>query len=283
MKNSRFTLFLLAVCLGILSLPERPVSAFQVSSVNDLWIDLRMGAPLIPLYNEVARESDIARVDDPAQIGQLLATENGRRMVVFKSLAEAETSLPQIASEIDVIGYNFEANSATPSGELADPLESIRAVRDLADEYDLRVAFGPDHDLALAHGVDMAPYVDIFVLQVQRQQTNPQVVKAFVQPLIPQLREANPDLEVSVQVRTEGDTDQIIELLDSLKADLDGVSILTSPDTVETAEALVRGLRAPETPFMIMVEEQPPWLYLALGVLLGVAGSFLYKRWRKKT
>jgi hypothetical protein len=68
-------------------------------------------------------------------------------------------------------------------------------------------------------------------------------VFAVVLPLTEQLHEANPDLEISVQVRTEGDVDAIVDLIKSIQDSLDGVSILTSPETVETAEALVTELR----------------------------------------
>lgn len=89
----------------------------------------------------------------------------------------------------------------------------------------------------------MAPYVDIFVLQIQQQQTNPPVVIDFIVPLVPQLREANATLQVSAQVRTEGDMGAIVQLLDGLEGYLDGVSILTSPQTVDVAEELVWMLR----------------------------------------
>jgi hypothetical protein len=91
--------------------------------------------------------------------------------------------------------------------------------------------------------VELAPYVDIFVLQVQRVQTDPQTVSEFVLPLAPKLRAANPDLQISIQVRTEGDVVAIADLVESLEGDLDGVSILTSPETVRVAEALVEELR----------------------------------------
>ena len=134
-----------------------------------------------------------------------------------------------------MIGYNLEHGPGTPAAEQADPLSSIQAMRELADSYGLQLAFGPDHDFALSHGVQLAPFVDMFVLQIQRQQTNPAVVADFVTPLVPQLRAANPALEISVQVRTEGDVPGIVALLDSLRAEIDGVSILTSPDTVDVA------------------------------------------------
>ena len=99
----------------------------------------------------------------------------------------------------------------------------------------------------MSDGVAMAPYVDLFVLQVQRAQTEPETVREFVVPLVHDLLAANPDLEISVQVRTEGDVKALADLLASLKPVLDGVSILTSQETVPVAEALVAELRAPIT------------------------------------
>ncbi len=66
----------------------------------------------------------------------------------------------------------------------------------------------------------------------------------FVLPLIKQVRQANPQITISVQVRSEGDVTAIVDLIDTLKADLNGVSILTSPETVSTAEALAAELRS---------------------------------------
>ena len=64
-------------------------------------------------------------------------------------------------------------------------------------------------------------------------------------PLVQELRRANPDVQISVQVRTEGDVTAIADLIESLESSLDGVSILTSEETVEIAEALVAELRPP--------------------------------------
>jgi hypothetical protein len=68
-------------------------------------------------------------------------------------------------------------------------------------------------------------------------------VKEFVLPMAEQIRRANPDAELSVQVRTEGDVDAIVALLADLEPELAGISILTSPETVETAVELVAALR----------------------------------------
>jgi hypothetical protein len=215
----------------------------QRDSEPDLWLDISLGPPLIDWFNEVARPDDIARIERIQQINLLDEITAGRKLVVFKSIEDAEEVLPHIADKIDIVGYNLENGQYNRPWEKANPVESVKRMQELADEYDLLLAFGPDHELAISDGVAVAPYVDIFVLQVQRVQTEPAKVSSFVWPLIPQLRRANPDLEVSVQVRTEGDVADIVDLIDDMKNQLDGVSILTSPETVDIAEALVSELQ----------------------------------------
>ena len=270
------TLFLLVQAAPIISAYSSAPQ--QAPSIEDLWMDMRIGPPLIPLFNQAARSDDIARVDHPSQVGQLSGIETGRKLVIFKSVAETEQLLPDMAGEIDIVGYNLEHGPATPAEEQADPVGSIKTMRELADQYELELALGPDHDFALSHGVEMAPFVDIFVMQIQRQQTNPQIVEEFVVPLVPKLREANPDLEISVQVRTEGDVQGIVELLDSLKADLDGVSILTSPDTVDVAEELVVSLRPYVTLTSKGIDQYAIYILLAVGALIVIAGIFIIRR-----
>lgn len=250
----------------------------QIAAIEDLWIDMRIGPPLVPLFNAAARENDIARVEHPSQIGQLNEIKNGRKMVIFKSVEETERLLPDMASEIDIIGYNLEHGPATPAGEQQDPVESIQKMRELADAYDLELAFGPDHDFALSHGVDIAPFVDIFVLQIQRQQTKPQIVAEFVEPIVPQLREANPDVEISVQVRTEGDVGAIVDLISSLSANLDGISILTSPETVDVAQELTIALRPnAATPWQRLGRYSTIIILAVVGLIL-LAGVLIYRR-----
>ncbi len=168
----------------------------------------------------------------------------GQRLVVFKSAADAREALPLLAGRMDILGYNLEHGPANPADEQADPIAGVKVMQELAHQYGLKLAMGPDRDFALEYGAALAPYVDMFVLQVQRVQTEPETVRAFVVPLAEELRKANPELQISVQVRTEGDVEQIADLLESLDGSIDGVSILTSPETIEIAKDLVRELRS---------------------------------------
>lgn len=210
-----------------------------------LWIDMSMGSQLVDIYNDYAGERDIARADHVSLVDLLDKVDVGHRLVVFKNAADVEELVPRLVGKMDIIGYNLESGPANRPDEQADPVGSIRRVRAVADQYGMQVAFGPDRAFALSHGVQMAPYADIFVLQVQRAQTEPQTVRDFVIPLVAQLRQANPNLEVSVQIRTEGDVMALADLLLSMQGSIDGVSILTNDETAMVAKDLVSELRLP--------------------------------------
>lgn len=209
-----------------------------------LWQDISLGPPLLEWFNGVARPDDIARIENIEQLALLEQVTAGRKLVIFKSVAEASQIVPQIADQIDIIGYNLEHAPVTPQAEQDDPVGSVAQLRQLADQYGLFLALGPDRTFALSHGPAMAPYVDIFVLQVQRVQNEPTTVRDFVLPLVPQLRATNPTIAITIQLRTEGDVTYLADLVDSLRGQLDGVSILTSPESVAVAEALVAELQA---------------------------------------
>jgi hypothetical protein len=119
-------------------------------------------------------------------------------------------------------------------------------MHELAHQSGKLLAIGPDRNFALNYGPQIAPYVDVFVIQVQRIQTEPDLVRAYVLPLAEELRRANPNIQITAQVRTEGDVVALVDMLESLGEALDGVSILTSPETTDIAEALVAELRSRE-------------------------------------
>lgn len=213
-----------------------------------LWLDLNIQPALIPWFNAIARPGDMARADQFSQVIWLNDVTVEPKVIVFKSAALAEQMVPRLAGKLQVLGYNLEHGPLNPADEQADPVDSIRRMRALADRYGLQLALGPDHDFALSHGAAMAPYVDIFVMQVQRVQTQPDVVREFVVPLAAEVRAANPNIATAIQIRTEGDVHALAQLVASLRDSIDGVSILTSRQTTDVAQALVVALRPGATP-----------------------------------
>jgi hypothetical protein len=253
-----------------------------------LWIDLNIQPGLIEWFDAVARPGDMAHVDQLHQIALLNEVAVEPKVVVFKSAALAEQLLPRIADKVQVLGYNLEHGPLNPLDEQADPVGSIQRMRALADRYGMQLALGSDHDFALSHGVALAPYVDIFIMQVQRVQDRPEMVHEFVVPMAEQVREANPAIATSIQIRTEGDVDALVDLVTSLRSSIDGVSILTSPQTTDFARALVAALR-PDAPQAAHAARAPTaaapaglWMGLAIGLVLGVAvASIGWQAWAR--
>lgn len=194
---------------------------------------------LLPWFNQVARPQDGGLIDRAQDVALLDAMTIGSKMVVFKSVDVAEDVVPQIADKFDVIGYNLEHGPLNPLDEQADPVGSVVRMRSLADEYGLDLALGPDHDFALSHGVEMAPYADSFAMQVQRVQSQPEMVREFVVPMAEAVRAANPAIKTSLQVRTDGQAEEIVALIDSVSESIDSVAILSNAETTETAMKLV--------------------------------------------
>lgn len=231
------------------------VGAQEEPALADLWIDLSIGPPLVELFNKRAQPQDIARVEHISQLDLLSEVTTGKKLVVFKSAADAIRLLPHIHDQIDIVGYNLEHGPANPVFEQENPLESIQRLREVTDEYGLELALGPDHRFAESDGVELAPYADYFILQVQKVQTDAGTVYDFVEPLISGVREANPDIQISLQIRTEGDVDDLLALLEPLQSEIDGISILTSEETLPVTEEIVGALRPKERVVVVPTAE----------------------------
>jgi uncharacterized protein YjbI with pentapeptide repeats len=226
--------------------PAHPETSTPIESPpqpHPLRLQINLVPGYAPQFNEMAQPDDIAHVDHVSDLKLLEEVRSGQRMAVFKSVALAEQLMPRLAGYVDLLGYNLEHGPTNPLEDQRDPVAAAQRMRALADQYGLHLAIGPDHDFVVSHGVEMAPFADQFILQVQRVQEQPQVVQSYVVSTSAALREANPALEIVVQVRTEGEVDDLAALLDPLRAHMDGVAILTSPQTTGVATALWARLR----------------------------------------
>ncbi|GIV80431.1 MAG: hypothetical protein KatS3mg050_4825 [Litorilinea sp.] len=233
--------------------PVQPITVRAQAGSGEtetLWVDVSLGPGMVDWFNRTARSDDIARIDHLNMLDLLDQITVGQTLVVFKSIQEAREILPSISHKVDIIGYNLENGPANLPGEKRDPVGSVRQMRELADRYGARLAVGPDHDFALNYGVAMATYADLVVLQVQRVQTDPETVGEFVLPLSAAMRQANPEVAISMQVAATGDMAAVAALIRSVAPHLDGVSILTDHKSAEVVSALMKELR--------MSREAPP-------------------------
>ena len=246
MRRTRLILVTTLVLSGLVApLIAQAARPQPVHGLDELWFSIRITPTMVDWFNQVARPDDVAAANfrEIALLDQVTA---GRKVVFFASAAEAESVMPTLVGRVDVIGYDLEHWPATPADEQADPVATVQRLRELTQKHGLALALGPDRRYVQDYGVEMAPYVDQFALQVQRLQGDPNALLDFTRPLVEDLRQANPDLSINIQLRTEGSVDQLIALVDSLKEDIDGVSILYNPETEDVAKEFVGRLRSGE-------------------------------------
>lgn len=196
-------------------------------------VEMGITAPEMAQYfQQHASAQDIARVDHPNDVGLISNITVGRKMVIFKSASQIQQFLSTNAGALDIVGYNLEPGQTHDASELANPVAAAKAVRAIADKYGKLVAIGLTKSLTNQYAVAMAPYAHLWILQVQKAQNNPQEVAAWVLPMAKALRQANPSLQVFVQIRTDSDPKALRQLVDGLGTH---VSILTQRSDVQDA------------------------------------------------
>jgi len=210
--------------------------ALLPSTVNAQTRIIEMGitAPEMAQYfQQHAGAQDIARVDHPNDIGLISGISVGKKMAIFKTAAQIQQFLSSNANAIDIVGYNLEPGQANDANELANPVAAAQNVQAIARQYGKQVAIRLTHDLTLQYGVAMAPFADIWVLQIQKAQNDPQMASEFVNQMVPALMKANPAIKVFVQIRTDSQPAALASLVNRFSGV--HVSILTQKSDVQDA------------------------------------------------
>ncbi len=184
-------------------------------------------------FQQHAGPDDIARVDHPNDIGLISGITVGKKMVIFKSASQIQQFLASNANSLDIVGYNLEPGQTHDAAELAKPVAAAKNVQSMARQYGKQVAIGLTRSLALQYGAAMAPYADIWVLQIQKAQNDPAMASEFVNQMVPALQRANPNIVVFVQIRTDSSPAALASLVNGLSGV--HVSILTQRSDVQDA------------------------------------------------
>lgn len=220
----------------LLILTAALVTLFAAMRVSGQGRIVEMGitsSEMAAYFQQHAGAQDIARVDHPNDVGLISGITVGHKMAIFKTAAQISQFLASNANTIDIVGYNLEPGQANDANELANPVAAAQTVQAVARQYGKQVAIGLTHDLTLNYGASMAPYADIWVLQIQKAQNDPQMASEFVNQMVPALVSANPAIKVFVQIRTDSQPAALASLVNGLGNV--NVSILTQRSDVQDA------------------------------------------------
>jgi hypothetical protein len=151
-----------------------------------------------------------------------------------------------LADKIDIVYYDLGPWTEVPIQSQDEMLGPVRRIRQLTRAHGLHLALGVDWRLASESGSVLASYADVIVLQAFRLQDDLSLVSDVILPLVEELRQGRPELEVGVQLRMDESLEQFTAVLGVLQDDVDGVSILYGPTSMERVQAFVEAVRSGE-------------------------------------
>ena len=202
-----------------------------------------MTAEMADYFNQIARPDDSALLP-AAQLRWLTYIQAGTVKAGFPDWSQAESQLPDLAGQIDVISYNPEHWEQTPEEEKANLPETVQRAQGVAHQYNLQFMVAPDRRFARDYLRQIAPSADLIALQGQRIQEDPEAFAAWALELIAVAREANPQVKIYVQVgANQGTAEEMLAAIQTIAGEIDGISIWVNPDSLETLKAFVALIR----------------------------------------
>ena len=162
----------------------------------------------------------------------------GKHGAEFSSLAEIQANAADLKQKgADFVSYNIE-KGRSPGSELADPVSSIQKARDIVKGEGLMFMVSPSKPLTKTYYAKFAPLVDYYNVQSQStQSSDPSAFKSYVEDIVGKLRNANPNMPISVQVSTDkGDLQSMKASFSSVAGIVDGLRCWYSTDDVAFAE-----------------------------------------------
>ncbi len=155
----------------------------------------------------------------------------GKHGVQYFSLDEIRSNVASLKAQgVDIISYDLE-KEYSPNSDLQNPLASVKAASEVVHQNKMKFMITPSINLTTHYGTQFAPFVDMYNIQAQSLQSKPYEYRYYVDQIVKELRLANPEMAISVQVSTTRGTLESMKKSFWLVADIvDGTSSWYSND-----------------------------------------------------
>jgi hypothetical protein len=174
---------------------------------------------LIDLYGSYLNDDDIALSHPNEENLQNTMQLPGKHGVQYFLLSEIMLNVTSLKAQgVDIVSYDLEKENASYN-ELKDPVASVKAASEVVHKNNMKFMISPSIKLTADFGTQFAPFVDIYNIQAQSLQSRPNEYNNFVEQTVRELRSANPEISISVQVSTargslEGMKKSIMSVID---------------------------------------------------------------------
>lgn len=121
------------------------------------------------------------------------------------------------------IEFNLEPD-LSPDSDNNDVVGAMKKAADAAHQQDLEFIADPSQAYTTNYGPQIAPFTDYYNIQAQSlQESGVKAYSEYVHAIVPKLKRANSNLEISVQVSTKQGNAPGSSLMDTLKQCTDSV------------------------------------------------------------
>jgi hypothetical protein len=150
---------------------------------------------------------------------------SGEHGVQYFSLAEIRSNtrlLKQLG--VEIVSYDLESEGS-PLGDMRDPVTSVKLASTIVHENGMKFMIAPSRALTSLYAAEFAEYVDIYSIQAQSLQSQPNKYKKFVEETVMELTSTNPEISVTAQVSTDrGSLQSMKNSILSVEEVIDGVT-----------------------------------------------------------
>ncbi len=223
---------------GCTSATPTPAPSPTPTSLSDLPIMMPVASSVIAAVFNGLRPTDTAILitdslpqPNPADVTQ------GQVAYATQSWADMQSGLPTFPSQSTTVVLDLEHGPHTPASEQSDIVGTTAAASAAVHASGRKLALVPDAAFTQQYAAQLAPYVDIYMVQAQRYQGNLARFDSFVARATQQVKSANPNCQVWVHIQVASQQgpvgafspDGAMAALQSLPSLPDGIVVWTFP------------------------------------------------------
>jgi hypothetical protein len=212
-------------------------------------------ASQVPIYVQLTDQSFASAYDAVAQPSDAGLMSQGNFWIlplmtsgspggVYTAWAGAQTAFAPYASQFPWFVYNPEHWSNTPTYEQDNLVATVQQASAAIHGMGVSFILVPDQSFDQSYLSQLAPYVDIYGLQGERFENDLSKFQTVIAPEIPQVRAANPNAKVYIQVGTQyGTAQQMYDAVETVVGQADGILVWTDPNGLATVQAFLALIR----------------------------------------
>jgi hypothetical protein len=149
----------------------------------------------------------------------------GEHGVQYFSLAEIRAKADLLKQQgVEIVSYDLESEGS-PARDMRDPVAAVKLASSIVHNNGMKFMIAPSRALTSLYAAEFAKYVDIYSIQAQSLQSQPNEYKKYVEKIVMEITSTNPEISITAQVSTvRGSLQSMKNSISSVEGVIDGVT-----------------------------------------------------------